>query len=176
MPDMRAAHGAARTGHDKLVIRPARGSVRPSDHEMTVQQPAEPAPRRPAPARVAMCACLVVLGGLGLQACGGGSVSESVPKSTPNIVPPSDTSAEKAALSTTSTSTTSTSKTSTSGGETTSTGSSSESAGSESSEAPSSGGTSEAGSSGGSSAGSEKASTPEASSKSTEATGGASAP
>jgi uncharacterized membrane protein YgcG len=135
-----------------------------SDHEMNPQQaPADPHPRRPAAARVALCACLVVLGGLGLQACGG-SVSEAVPKSTPNIVPPSDTSAEKAALSTTSTSTTSTSKTSTNG-ETTSTGSSGE-ASSESSEA-SSGGTSEAGSSGGSSAGGEKASTPDTTTKST---------
>ena len=43
-----------------------------------------------------------------LSACGGSSVSDAVPKSTPEITPPTDTSAEKAAAQTTSTSTTST--------------------------------------------------------------------
>ena len=50
-------------------------------------------------------------------ACGGSSVSDAVPKSTPDITPPNDTSAEKAAVQTTSTSTTTTSKTDTSTGE-----------------------------------------------------------
>src|SRR4051794_18052627 len=52
---------------------------------------------------------------LALSACGGSSVSDPVPKSTPDIVPPNDTSAEKAAAATTSTTAAKTTKTSTSG-------------------------------------------------------------
>lgn len=134
--------------------------------------------RGPVGARLALCTCMVLLAGVGLQACGGGSVSESVPKSTPNIVPPHDTSAEKAALSTTSTSTTSTKSTSTTGEPSSSGGESSKS---ESSESSSSGGTSEAGSSGGASPGGQEKAAPQESAKGTEtpaggATGGASAP
>ena len=51
----------------------------------------------------------LLLCSVGLAACGGGgNVSDAVPKSTPEITPPTDTSAEKAAVQTTSTSTTST--------------------------------------------------------------------
>ena len=46
-------------------------------------------------ARIALGACVLLAAGTSLQACGGSSVSESIPKSTPNIVPPADTSAEK---------------------------------------------------------------------------------
>ena len=40
---------------------------------------------------------LILLSGLGLSACGGTSVSDATPKSTPEITPPNDTSAEKEA-------------------------------------------------------------------------------
>jgi hypothetical protein len=85
--------------------------------------------RTPA-ARVAftgLAAAAILLASLALLACGGASgTSDAVPKSTPNIIPPTDTTAEKAAALTTSTSTTSTKSTGTSGE-----GSSSESSGGE---------------------------------------------
>jgi hypothetical protein len=66
-------------------------------------------PAQPSPARVALAVSLVLLCAISLGACGGGSsVSDVVPKSTPDITPPSDTSAEKASVQSTSTSTTST--------------------------------------------------------------------
>ena len=52
---------------------------------------------------LAALACSVAL-----AACGGSNVSDAVPKSTPDIIPPNDTSAEKAAVQTTSTSTSTT--------------------------------------------------------------------
>jgi hypothetical protein len=63
---------------------------------------------RPASRRPALLAALVVLGAFVLGGCGGSSVSDAVPKSTPDITPPTDTSIEKAAVQTTSTSTTAT--------------------------------------------------------------------
>ena len=65
--------------------------------------------------RLATLACTVLLCALVFSACGGSSASDPVPKTTPDIVPPNDTSAEKAATSTTSTSATKTTKTSTTG-------------------------------------------------------------
>ena len=67
-------------------------------------------------ARIALAVCTALLSGFALGACGSSSVSDAVPKSTPDILPPNDTSAEKAAVQTTSTSTTTT-KTKTSTGE-----------------------------------------------------------
>ena len=67
-------------------------------------------------ARIALAVCTALLSGLALGACGSSHVSDAVPKSTPDILPPNDTSAEKAAVQTTSTSTTTT-KTKTSTGE-----------------------------------------------------------
>jgi hypothetical protein len=84
--------------------------MRPTQHPQATGQ-AHPA--GPLAARVALAACLALLCGLGLSACGGASVSDPVPKSTPDITPPTDTSAEKASIQTTSTSTTA-SKTTTS--------------------------------------------------------------
>ncbi len=170
MPHLRAAHGAAGTGRRILVrLTGSEGSERLSE-----QSAPTAASRRSAGTRIAIAACLTVLAAVGLQACGGSSVSEQVPKSTPNIIPPNNTSAEKAAISTTSTSTTATNTTSTSS----ESSSGSESSGSESS--GSSGGTSEAGSSGGSAASeSEKAATKEPEKTSEKAggnSGGASAP
>ena len=82
-PDLRPAHGAARSAGGRSLS-----------------------------ARAAVVALALLLAGGTLGACGGGSsVSDAVPKSTPDITPPNDTSAEKAAAQTTSTSTTSTSKT-----------------------------------------------------------------
>ena len=72
-----------------------------------------PRPTRPRgrQARV-LLACAALLCPLALGACGGaGNVSDSVPKRTPDITPPTDTSAEKAAAQTTSTSATSTKST-----------------------------------------------------------------
>jgi hypothetical protein len=64
-------------------------------------------------ARALLATGLVLLCPVGLAACGGGSnASDAVPKSTPEIIPPTDTSAEKAAVQTTSTATTSTAKSS----------------------------------------------------------------
>jgi hypothetical protein len=100
-------------------------------------RPAEPRhhPSRLPSARAAIAASILLLCSVGLGACGGGSsVSDTVPKSTPDITPPTDTSAEKAAVQTTSTSSTSTTKSS----EGTSTGSGEEPSSSE--EAASSGG------------------------------------
>ncbi|MCW3067601.1 MAG: hypothetical protein JWL67_226, partial [Solirubrobacterales bacterium] len=64
--------------------------------------------RRPETVRALAAACVALLAGGTLGACGSSSVSEPLPKSTPDITPPSDTSAEKAAAQTTSTSTTAT--------------------------------------------------------------------
>jgi hypothetical protein len=59
--------------------------------------------------RTALALSVALLAGLTLSACGGGShTSDVVPKSTPDIVPPADNSAEKAAGQTTSTSTSAT--------------------------------------------------------------------
>jgi hypothetical protein len=135
-------------------------------------------PSRLPSARAAIAASIVLLCSVSLAACGGGSnVSDAVPKSTPDITPPTDTSAEKAAVQTTSTSTTSTAKssegTSTAAGEESS-GEASPSGGSESGPSESNGeaaGGTSAGesskSSGGASASKESAATP---------SGGASAP
>jgi hypothetical protein len=121
--------------------------------------------------RLSLVALAVVLCSLALAACGGGSVSVAVPKSTPELTPPNDTSAEKAALQTTATSTTTTKS------KTTSTSESAESEPEGSSESESGAGEGEATPSGGT-AGEEKA--PEKASKTEEGTssptGGASAP
>ena len=124
-------------------------------------------------ARIALAVCTALLSGVALGACGSSSVSDAVPKSTPDILPPNDTSAEKAAVQTTSTSTTKT-KTKTSTGESSETESSegetpSSETGGSASEETASGGT----------GGEEKA--PEKSAKTEEPgnsspTGGASAP
>jgi hypothetical protein len=122
-------------------------------------------------ARVALAACAALLCGLTLGACGGSSVSDAVPKSTPYITPPTNTSAEVAAAQTTSTSTTSAKTTKAS-----ETPASGESAPSESSEASSNAGTpSTEGTSGGAAAEKEK---PAEATKESSAgpTGGASAP
>lgn len=58
--------------------------------------------------RIALAALAALLSGAALAACGGSSVSDAVPKSTPDITPPANTSAEKAAVQTTSTTTTAT--------------------------------------------------------------------
>jgi hypothetical protein len=58
--------------------------------------------------RLALALCTALLSGLALAACGSSTVSDAVPKSTPDLIPPTDTRAEKAAVQTTSTSTTST--------------------------------------------------------------------
>ena len=147
LPHLRPAHGAARIARG--------GSLRASALAL---------------------ALALLLGAVTLAACGGGSsASDAVPKSTPEITPPNDTSAEKAAAQTTSTSTTSTSKTTTTKGES----SANESGGNEATEEPTSGGSSsgaseeskEATPSGGSSAEKEKESAAGAS-----PSGGASAP
>jgi hypothetical protein len=146
-------------------------------------------PTRLPSARVALATGILLMCTTGLSACGGGSnVSEAVPKSTPDIIPPTDTSAEKAAVQSTSTSTTGTTSTGKSGessssseeeaktGEETSSSGSSPSGASESSESAggtSAGGTAKSGgeetakTGGGSAAGSESPATP---------SGGASAP
>ena len=54
-------------------------------------------------ARPAIAALAALLAALALSACGGASVSETPPKSTPEITPPADNSAERAQSSTTST-------------------------------------------------------------------------
>ena len=124
--------------------------------------------------RLATIASAALLCAFGLAACGGSKVSDPVPKSTPDITPPNDTSAEKAAASTTSTSATKTTKTST-------TGESSESEKTEG-ETPESesGGTASEGTASGGTGSEEKEAAPEKSSKTEEGTssptGGASAP
>jgi len=89
--------------------------------------------------------CAALLAGVMLGGCGGGNTAaDVVPKSTPNITPPTDTSAEKAAAQKTSTSATgATGTTSTTGAassESSGEGSSSESGGEASSEKPAEGG------------------------------------
>lgn len=88
-------------------MRQAHGPAgRPHEDGLNVTAPR----MRRALATLAGLLCTVLI-----AACGGSSVSDAVPKSTPDITPPTDTSAEKAALQTTSTSTTATKpKTSTS--------------------------------------------------------------
>src|ERR1700760_3178094 len=87
-------------------------------------------------ARAVVVALALLLAAGTLGACGGGSSpSDAVPKSTPDITAPNDTSAEQAAAQTTSTSTTKT-KTSTSESQ------ANESGGNEATEEPESGGSS----------------------------------
>ena len=159
-----------------------------ANEALVAQPPARPAtelpyhPSRLPSARVAIAASVVLLCSVSLTACGGGSnVSDAVPKSTPDIIPPTDTSAEKAAVQTTSTSTTSTAKSSegasdssseeAKASEEASSSGSSESGASESSGATGGAGSNETAKSGGAEpatkAGSESAATP---------SGGASAP
>jgi hypothetical protein len=64
-----------------------------------------------------LLAGVALLAALAIGGCGGASVSDPVPKSTPEIIPPNDTSIEKASAQTTSTSTTATKTTTTTGGE-----------------------------------------------------------
>jgi hypothetical protein len=120
--------------------------------------------------------CAVLLAGTMLAGCGGGNTAaDVVPKSTPNIIPPTDTSAEKAAAQKTSTSSTGAKGTTRPTGETASesetAGGSSEEASSEKSSTP------EGGAAGGTEAEKEKAAPTE--SKGTgeaSPTGGANAP
>jgi hypothetical protein len=65
--------------------------------------------------RPAALLAMLLLAGFALGGCGGSKVSDPLPKSTPDITPPNDTSIEKAAGQTTSTSTTATKSTSTTG-------------------------------------------------------------
>jgi hypothetical protein len=129
-------------------------------------------------ARAATVAAVMLFASLTVVACGGGSpASDVVPKSTPDIIPPTNTAAEKAAVQTTSTSTTAKGAT----GEKSSSASSSEGEGKESSGAPSSSegsGSSETGGpAGGTSAGEkEKGASSEAPTKEASPTGGANAP
>jgi hypothetical protein len=141
--------------------------------------PAPPRRTRSAHARIALSVLAALLSSAALAACGGSSVSDAVPKSTPDITPPTNTSAEKAAIQTTSTTTTP-SKTSTAGtGTTGETPSSGEAEKSESKEsAPSE---SSAGTGGGTSAGEKEAAKTESKTESksesgSSPTGGASAP
>jgi hypothetical protein len=88
-------------------------------------------------ARAVVVALALLLAAGTLGACGGGSSpSDAVPKSTPDITAPNDTSAEQAAAQTTSTSTTTKTKTSTSESQ------ANESGGNEATEEPESGGSS----------------------------------
>ena len=89
-------------------------STHPTPLPHDIAQPTHPARQTRLPSSRAMIAAAPPLFcSVGLAACGGGGgVSDAVPKSTPEISPPTDTSAEKAAVQTTSTSTTSTAKSS----------------------------------------------------------------
>ncbi|HMD51601.1 MAG TPA: hypothetical protein VKG62_02720 [Solirubrobacteraceae bacterium] len=118
-------------------------------------------------AGAAVIGCTLVLGATTLTACGGSNVADAVPKSTPAIIPPTNTSAEAAAIQTTSTTTTPTKTTSTTG-EGSSGSSSSEGTGGSSSEGSS--GTS--GSSGGAAAEKEKEAPKTEASKGAGETGG----
>ncbi len=83
LPHVRSAHGAAERSAGWLVI-----------------------------ARVCIALVLALAGASALAGCGGGSGNaDVVPKSTPDITPPADTSAERSALQTTSTSTNATKST-----------------------------------------------------------------
>ncbi len=128
--------------------------------------------------RAAAVASIALLAGSTFAACGGSSVSsDAVPKSTPDIIPPTDTSAEKASAPTTSTSTTSKGAS----GATSSTGASSEEASSgessgEPSSSESSSGSAGGGAAGGTAAEKEKASEPTKGTGEASPTGGANAP
>jgi cytoskeletal protein RodZ len=133
--------------------------------------------------RGALVACAVLLAGATLSACGGaGNTSDQVPKSTPDIIPPTDTSAEKASAQTTSTATKATKSTSTSSEGSSSSGSTGEAekreSGGESAGTGGSSGSSSAGSAGGTSAEKEKAASGEGGSKAggEGSAGGAAAP
>jgi hypothetical protein len=135
-----------------------------------------PARPRSTHVRIALAALAALLSGVALAACGGSSVSDAVPKSTPDITPPANTSAEKAAVQTTSTTTTATKSTPTTG--TTGESAPAESEKHESTEAGS--GEASAGAGGGTAATEKEKEAPKAEakpeSKESSPTGGASAP
>lgn len=142
-------------------LRPEDGPARGDDLSVSTPRP-----------RHALAVLAALLCSAALAACGGSSVSDKVPKSTPDLTPPADTSAEKAAVQTTSTSTTTTKS---------KTGSTSESTASESEgetpEGETGGSASEGTASGGT--GSEEKATEKESAKeegNSSPTGGASAP
>ncbi len=171
LPDVRQAHGTvAGFGEAKLRREPrSSGSGAPARGRT-----------RAARMRAVAAACVVLISSATLGACGSSSVSDAMPKSTPEITTPTDTSAEKAAGQATSTSTTSTKAAGTTG------------EGSSSSEEPSKGegsseaskeSSSEAAAAGGASAEKAKSPSSESSSKGgseaaggSSPTGGASAP
>ncbi len=168
-----------------MTARPAAGEwarfrSRPEPAESLLQSTPRGMNRSRHSPQLAILLAVMLFASLTLAACGGGSDSaEAVPKSTPDIIPPTNTSAEKASAQTTSTSTTSKGATGT--GSTGSTGE--EGSGSESSGEPSSSeGSSESpsgGAAGGTSAGEkEKAASKEATKGESQASpsGGASAP
>jgi eukaryotic-like serine/threonine-protein kinase len=121
VPHVRPADGAARaSGSDRLRSGCTETLVGPVSHKLSApapdpaagRAPAARRPRRPLGTRAALGGCLLLLGTGALAGCGSGSsASDAVPKSTPEITPPTDTSAERAAVQTTSTTTTSTGST-----------------------------------------------------------------
>src|SRR5436190_3329606 len=140
------AEGPQRLPH----VRPADGTAGPSGgrglagEAMARQDGGEsPVSARPAFLRAvgraapAAAIAALALGALGIAGCGGSKkVSEEVPKSTPDITPPNDTRAERAAAqatSTTSKTTKSTAREASSSGEESSEGGSEESSSSSSS-------------------------------------------
>ena len=129
--------------------------------------------------RPTLAAFAVLSVSLTLAACGGGSsVSDVTPKSTPDITPPTDTTAEKAAVQTTSTSTTSTTSTSTPGEGSSSESSSGETSKSEAGESSSGESSSKSGAAGGTSVEEKEKASGESSKGTGESSpsGGASAP
>ena len=140
--------------------------------------------RRSSIHRAALATSVALVLGASIGGCGGASgTSDAIPKSSPDITPPTDTSAEKAAAQTTSTSTTSTTSKGTSGAGSSSESSSGEAgkgeSGGESSGGESSGESTKGGGAGGTSAEKEKASSEGGGSKAggeASPSGGASAP
>jgi hypothetical protein len=94
--------------------RVTRTHPAPPSSQLTAQPAARAGSQIGLPSvRALLATGAILLCPVGLAACGGGgNASDAIPKSTPEIIPPTDTSAEKASVQTTSTSTTSTAKSS----------------------------------------------------------------
>ncbi len=107
LPHLRTSHGTADIP-SSLQLRPAKQlELVSTPPDQTTHPTAQPR-RRPTHVGVLLATCATLLSVLVLSACGGSKASDAVPKSSPDITPPTNTSAEASSVQTTSTAKTTT--------------------------------------------------------------------